>query len=128
MIGFVGCPTTQERMRPPLVVPFHEASEPGPEIPAAQWHVKQACVFVLQSTDEAFDHSNASVLADGTEAGLDLFGFAPAFEPIAPELATLVGDDVLWLGTVLLDCAIHERLNCPGSWLLSEDHGPHGAA
>ena len=128
MIGFVGRPATQEGMRPPLVVPFHEASEPGPEIPASQWDVKQSCAFVLQSTNEAFDHSNASVLADGTEAGLDLFGFAPALEPIAPELATLVGDDVLWLGTVLLDRAIQELLNRPGSWLLSEDHESHGAA
>jgi hypothetical protein len=81
VIGFVGRPATQEGMRPPLVVPFHEASEPGPEIPAAQWQVKQSCVFVLQSTDEAFDHGNASVLTDGTEAGLDLFGFAPALKP-----------------------------------------------
>ena len=128
MIGFVGRLATQEGMRPPLVVPFHKASEPGPEIPASQGHLKQSCVLVLQSTDEAFDHSNASVLADGTEAGLDLFGFAPALEPIAPELLTFVRDDVLWLGTVLLDRAIQELLNCPGSWLLSEDHESHGAA
>ena len=127
MIGFVGRPATQEGMRPPLVVPFYEASKPRPEIPASHRDVKQSRVFVLQTTDEAFDQSNASVLADGTEAGLDLFGFAPALEPIAPELATLVGDDVLWLGAVLLDRAIQELLNCPGSRLLSEDHEPHGA-
>jgi hypothetical protein len=50
-------------MRPPLVVPFDEARQPGPEIPASHRDVKQSRVFVLQTTDEAFDHSNASVLA-----------------------------------------------------------------
>ena len=97
-------------MRSPLVVPFDEPSEPGPEIPASHWDVKHSCVFVLQSTNEAFDHSNASVLADSAEAGCDLLGLAPALEPITPELATLVGDDVLWLGAVLLDRAIQELL------------------
>jgi hypothetical protein len=115
-------------MRPPLVVPFQEASEPSPEIAAAQWDVKQSCAFVLQRTNESFNHSNASVLANGTEAGLDLFAFAPALKPIAPELASLVGDDVLGLGTVLLDRTFQQLLNCPGSWVLSEDHESHGAA
>ena len=113
-------------MGPPLVVPFDEASEPSSEIPASHRDVKHSRVFVLQTTDEAFDHSNASVLADGAEAGLDLLVFAPAFEPIAPELAALVGDDVLWLDTVLLDRAIQELLNCSGTRRLSEDHEPHG--
>jgi hypothetical protein len=128
VIGFVGRFATQEGVRPPLVVPFQEASEPSPEIPAAKWDVKQTCAFVLQRTNESFNHGNASVLADGTEAGLDLFAFAPALKPIAPELASLVGDDVLGLGTVLLDRAIQKLLNCPGSRLLSEDHEPHGTA
>jgi hypothetical protein len=126
--GFVGRLGTEEGMRPPLVVPFEEASDRGPEIPASQRDVKQSCAFVFESTDEAFDHRDASLLADGTEAGLDLCGLAPAFETIAPELATLVGDDVLGLGTVLLDRAIQEFLNGPGSRLLSEDHESHGAA
>jgi hypothetical protein len=115
-------------MRPPLVVPFDEASEPSSEIPASHWDIKHSCEFVLQSTNEAFDQSNASVLADSAEAGCDLFGFAPSFEPIAPELAALVGDDVLWLGTVLLDRAIQELLNCSGTRRLSEDHETHSAA
>ena len=127
MIGFVGRFAMQERMWPPLVMPFHEASKRGPEIPAAQWNVNQSSVF-LQGTDEAFDHSNAPVPAHGTKAGLDLRGFAPALEPIAPELTASVGDDVLWLDTAGVNRAIQELLNCPGSWLLSEDHESHGAA
>ena len=83
-IGFVGSPATQEGVRPPLVVPLDEVSEPGSEIPASHRDVNQSCVFVLQSTDEAFDYSNASVFADGAEPGLDLLGFAPALEPITP--------------------------------------------
>ena len=32
VIGFVGRPAAQEGMRPPLVVPFHEASQFGPDV------------------------------------------------------------------------------------------------
>ena len=45
-------------MRPPLVVPFRKASQPGSEIPAPHWDVKYSCEFVLQSADEAFHHGN----------------------------------------------------------------------
>ena len=115
-------------MRSPLVVPFHEASQPGSEIPAPHWDVKYSCEFVLQSADESFDHGNASVLADRAEAGCDRLGLAPALEPITPELTTLVGDDVFWLGAVLLDRAVQELLNRSGTRRLSEDHESHGAA
>jgi len=40
----------------------------------------------------------------------------------------LVGDDVLWFSTVVLDRAIQELLNCSGTRRLSEDHETHGAA
>jgi hypothetical protein len=128
MIGFVRRPATQKRMWPPLVVPFNEPSKLGPKIPASHWDVKHACEFVFQSANEAFDHRDASVLADGTEARLDLLAFAPALESVAPELAALVRDDVLGLGTVLLDRAFQELLNGPGTRWLSEDHESHGAA
>ena len=122
MIGFVGRPATQEGMRPPLVEPFHVSGEVGAEIPASEGHVKQSCAFALQSANEALDDSNAPVLPHGTEAGFDLCPFAPALETVAPELATLVGDDVLGLGAVVLDRAIQELLNSPGSGRPSEDH------
>ena len=128
VIGFIGRPPTRESMRAPLAVPFDEASEPGPEIPASHWDITQPCVFVLQSTNETFNHSNASVLTNGTEPGFDLSVFAPALEAITPELFTLVREDVLWLDGVLLDRAIQELLNCPGTRRLSEDHQSHGAA
>ena len=73
-------------MRPPLVVPFHEASERGPEIPAAEWHVKQSCAFVLQRANEAFDYGYASVLADGTDAGN-----GSQIQP--PDMIRVVGND-----------------------------------
>ena len=108
-------------MRPPLVVPFHEASEPSPEIPAAHWDVKQSCAFVLQRTNESFNHSNASVLADGTEAGRDLFAFAPALKSIAPELASLVRDDVLGRASGSADGAIEYPLDIGGRRAIEED-------
>ena len=72
VIGFVGRLATQKGMRSPLVIPFHEASERGPEIPASQWDVKQSCVLVLESADEAFaklqSAERVSILVAGTVA------------------------------------------------------------
>ena len=75
MIGFVGRPATQEGMRPPLVVPFDEASQPGPEIPAAQWHVKQSCVLVLRCVI-LMPFQNASIVTSPRISRLSCFRVA----------------------------------------------------
>ena len=67
-------------------------------------------------------------LPTAPKRGVIFLVLAPALEPITPELAPLVGDDVLWLGAVLLDRAIQELLNRSGTRRLSEDHETHGAA
>ena len=53
--------------------------------------------FVLQGPDEPLDDGDAAVVADGAESRPDLATFAPSLEPLAPELRSLVANDVLGL-------------------------------
>ena len=56
--------------------------------------------FVLQRPDEPFDDRNTAILADGAESQPDLLASAPTLECLAPELRSLVANDVLGLDLV----------------------------
>src|SRR5712691_4602972 len=52
------------------------------------------CALVLDGSDAALDHGEASVLADGAEPLLDAATATPALEFPGDELAAVVGDEV----------------------------------
>ena len=85
------------------VVPIYDRGEFFTHLPEVQRYENTSEAFALQRPDEPLDDGNAAVLADCPETRPDLATFAPAFERLTPELAALVTDDALGLGTSFAD-------------------------
>ncbi len=111
MIDLIGCLTIQCRVRPTLIVPARIQRKLYARRILAKWHENNARAFVLQGQDESLDQGNTPVLADGAEAGCDPFAITPGLEHVAPELLSLIADDVFGRGTCVIDGAFEEALN-----------------
>jgi hypothetical protein len=87
-----------------------------------------ARALVLHRAHEPFHDRDAPVLADGTEARSDTLASAPLLERFAPELTTLVADDVLGRPSNSSNGSVEKPLDFGGSGTLEEnretDHGP----
>ena len=84
-------------MRSVLVVPDGVTGQFVPEGFFPHGHQKQSPrAFGFQRANESFDHGDAAVLTDGPESRLNTAMSAPGFESVAPELRSLVADNVLW--------------------------------
>lgn len=57
-------------------------------------HADDARAFILQTQHESFNDHDTPMWANGAETGLDAFAITPALERVAPELLTLVADQV----------------------------------
>ena len=74
----------------------------------AKWEQYDVRTAVLERQDESFNDRDTAVLANSTEAGRDPVVITPILEHAAPELLTLVGDDVFRGGTGGADGAFKE--------------------
>jgi hypothetical protein len=61
---------------------------------AAKWYQDKAITFNFERQDESFDNGDTAVLANGAEAWCDPSAITPVFEHVAPELLSLVANDV----------------------------------
>jgi hypothetical protein len=68
------------------------------------------------------------VLANGTEAGCDPLVITPILEYAAPELLTLVADNVSWRGTCVENGAFEEGLNRYRCGIMPEYRKAHSAS
>ena len=95
-------------MRSVRIEPFDVQIEFQHHVLGSERNANAASAFVLERSDEAFDHGDTAVSSDGTESRLDLSAFTP-FEvrmilsvlrsgTSREELGALVGDDVLGFG------------------------------
>ena len=78
-----------------LVVPVNEQPEFIPESHSAHRGQQATCSLAFHRAHEALDDRDAAVLPNGAKAWLDLPPAAPGLEARAPELRSLVTDDVL---------------------------------
>lgn len=88
-------------MRAILIVPVHKTRQLLVERLPAKWHDNDACTAVLEAQDESFNERNTPVLTNGAKAGRDSLAITPILEHVAPELLTLVADDVFRCSTCL---------------------------
>ena len=87
--------TIERRMWSILVIPVDEQLELIPESRATHRDQPAACPLTFHRADEPLDDRDATVLSNGAKPWLDLPSAAPGFESIAPELPSLVTDEVL---------------------------------
>jgi len=111
MIDLIRCLAIERRVRATLIVPVRKTRELLVERVRAKWYQNDARAFVLKTQDESFNEYDTSVLANGNEAGCDPYAITPILEHAAPELLTLVADDVFWDGTGVVNGAFEEVRN-----------------
>ncbi len=87
--------TIERRMWSILVIPVDEQLEFIPESCLAHRNQPATCSLTFHRADEPLDERDAAVLPNGAKPWLDLPSAAPGFEAIAPELPSLVTDEVL---------------------------------
>ena len=125
MIDLIGCAAIQTRMRPVFSIPVGKQRKLLAEGLAAKWHEDNACTFILKRQDESLDQGNATVLADGAKAWSDSSAITPILEQVAPELLSLVANDVLGRDTAVIDSAFEKALNRQRRGVVLEDGHAH---
>ena len=88
--------TVQSHMPPPVVVPFGELSTETAQVVKVsnQWHSEEPLLF--EGPIHALCHSNATMLADGTQAELDVPVLQKLLERTANEHAFMVRNKMPW--------------------------------
>ena len=81
-------------MRAILIVPDDKRRKLLAESVTAKCHDNDTCTFLLETQDESLNERNTPVLANGAKARRDPLTITPVLESVAPELLTLVADDV----------------------------------
>ena len=115
-------------MQPISIKPVGKQRQLPAESLAAKGYEDDARAFVLQAQDESFDYRDTDVLANGAEARFDAFAITPALERVAPELLTLVADEVFRRDTCFVDSALEEGLNRTGCGRVVERSKFHHAS
>ena len=111
-----------------MIEPFLKKRKFPVERLTAKWHEDPARAFVLETQDESFNECDTPVLANSTEAGRDPVVITPILEHAAPELLTLVADDIFRCGTGGVKGALEERLNRYGCGIIPEGFNAHHAS
>lgn len=94
VVHLVRSATAEPGARARAVVPRREDREFGTECFVAQGDEESASSFFLERSDEPFDDGDAPLFADGAESRANAAAPAPALEAFAPELHTLVANEV----------------------------------
>ena len=111
MIDLVWGATIERGIRSVLVVPVNEQCELILKSCLAHRDQPATCSLTFHRADEPFDDRDAAVLSNGAKPWLDRPSAAPGFEAIAPELPSLVADEVLRRCVRDSDGSVEKRLD-----------------
>jgi len=103
--------TIERGMWSVLVIPVDEQFEFVLESCLAHRDQRTACSLTFHRPDEAFDDRDATVLANSAKPWLDRPATAPGLEAVAPELPSLVTDEVLGRCARNPDGSVEKRLD-----------------
>ena len=118
----------QRRVRSILIEPVDIPIKLPAERLTAKWHKDDPRAFVLEAQIEPLHQGNAAVLANGAEARRDPIAITPILERGAPELLSLVTDDVFRGGTGGVNSACEELRNRYRCGTAPEDINAHHAS
>ena len=91
----MGCLATECHVRSMFVIPENDQVQLSAKRLVAKWHQMQLAKNLFQCQDEAFHHSDASVLSHSAISGwFDSFVFGPPSKCVAVEGALAVTNDV----------------------------------
>jgi len=107
------------------VVPARSRVDVFAHLPEVQRNQQASEALILERPDESLDYGDAAVLTHGAESRLDLAASAPTLERLAPELRSLVADEVLGLGLVVADRLGKKGADLVTVRLLREDGDAH---
>ncbi len=127
MIDFVWGATIERGIRSVLVVPVNEQFELILESCLAHRDQAAACSLALHRPDEPFDDRDTTVLSNSAKPWLDCQSIAPSLEAVAPELPSLVTDEVLRRCARDLYGSIEKRLDVFRRRQIAEDGEAHDA-
>ena len=119
--------TIERGMWSMLVIPVDEQFEFVLESCLPQRDQRTACSLTFHRPDEAFDDRDATVLANSAKPWLDRPSAAPGLEFIAPELPSLVTDEVLGRCARGQDGPVEKRLDVFRRRNIAEDGEAHDA-
>ncbi len=117
--------TFERRIWSMFVVPVNEQFELILKSCLAHRDQPSTCSFTFHRPDEPLNDGDAAVLPNGAKPWLDLRSTAPGFEAIAPELPSLVTDEVLGRYARGLDGSIEKRLDVFRGREIAEDGETH---
>ena len=108
-----------------LVIPVNEKSELILESRLPHRDHPATCSLTFHRSDEPLEDSDAAVLPNSTEPWLDVSRTAPGLETVAPELPSLVTDEVLGRCARSLDGPVEKRLDVFRRRQIVEDGEAH---
>ncbi len=111
MIDLVWGATIDSGIRTVLVVPVNEQCELMLKSCLAHRDQPSTCSLTFHRPDEPFDDRDTTVLSNSAKPWLDRPSAAPGFEAIAPELPSLVADEVLRRCARDSDGSVEKRLD-----------------
>ena len=111
VIDLVRGATIERRMWSMLVVPVNEQFELILESCLAHRDQAAACSLALHRPDETLEDRDAAVLPNSAKPWLDCLSIAPGLVAIAPELPSLVTDEVLGRCARGQDGSVEKRLD-----------------
>ena len=112
-----------------LIVPLNDHGQLVAKRFATKWNQWQLSKHQLHRQNEPFDDGDTAVLADLTEARLDVLTITPAFEILAgPELWTFVADKMLRFGSTGGDGSPEKRANSNSTRFRFEHGDAHDAS
>ena len=121
MIDLVWGATIERGIRSVLVVPVNEQFELMLKSCLAHRDQPATCSLTFHCPDEPFDDRDAAVLPNGAEPWLDRPSAAPGLKAIAPELPSLVTDEVLRRCARDSDGSVEKRLDVFRGRKITED-------
>ncbi len=111
----------ERRMRSVCVVPDRVQTDFAANRRERRRNEKPPRALLLHRSDESLNDGNARRLTDPSVARSDVSTLAPTLEAAAPELCSLVGDDVSGCGPARPDGTVKESLHLIRRWRLRED-------
>ena len=127
VIDLVRGATIERRMWSMLVVPVNEQFELILESCLAHRDQPAACSLAFHRPDEPFEDRDAAALPNSAKPWLDCLSIAPGLVAIAPELRSLVTDEVLRRCARDSDGSVEKRLDVFRGREIAENGKTHDA-
>ena len=119
--------TIERRMWSVLVIPVDEQFEFILKSCLAHRDQPATCSLTFHRPDEPFEDRDATVLPNSAKPWLDRPSAAPGLEAVAPELPSLVTDEVLRRCASDSDGSVEKRLDVFRGRKIAEDSETHDA-